>query len=98
MRHVYRWMGLAALLLLVVAGGDAPAMAQPGETPTAAQDGFVPIDELPADDQLPAAPFLVTAYAAAWVLVLGYVWMLWRRLGRVERELGQARAAARPGP
>lgn len=88
---------LVAVLLLLVAGGAAPVLAQPDGPSTAAQDGFVPIDELPADDQLPAAPFLVAAYVAAWALVLAYVWILWRRLERVQRELGQARDAARTG-
>ena len=38
-------------------------------------------------DQLPAAPLLVTAYAFIWILVLGYVWSLWRRGSTVEQEL-----------
>ncbi len=94
MTHVYRWMrGL--VLLLLVAGAVSPVGAQapaqpPGASP-AAQDEFVPIDQLPAEDQLPAAPFLIGAYTAAWVLVFGYVWMLWRRLDRVQRELADAR-------
>lgn len=57
------------------------AQAQP------AQDEFVPIDELPPEDQLPAAPLLGAAYAVAWIVVLGYLWSLWRRLGQVEQDL-----------
>ncbi len=53
----------------------------------AQQEEFVPIDELPPEDQLPAAPLLVAAYAVAWVAVFGYLWSIWRRLDRVEREL-----------
>ncbi|MES1256025.1 MAG: CcmD family protein [Acidobacteriota bacterium] len=53
----------------------------------AGQEGFVPLDQLPPADQLPAAPLLVTAYAFIWVAVFFYVWTLWRRLGRVERDL-----------
>ena len=52
-----------------------------------AQEEFVPIDELPPEDQLPAAPLLVAAYAVAWVALLGYLWSIWRRLTRVEQEL-----------
>ena len=52
-----------------------------------AQDEFVPIDELPPEDQLPAAPLLIAAYAFAWIALLIYIWSLWRRLGLVEREL-----------
>ena len=52
-----------------------------------AQGEFVPIDELPPEDQLPAAPLLIAAYAFAWIALLIYIWSLWRRLGSVEREL-----------
>lgn len=52
-----------------------------------ARDEFVPIDELPPTEQLPAARFLVLAYVFAWVAILVYVWSIWRRLGKVEQEL-----------
>ena len=53
-----------------------------------AQEGFVPVDQLPAgQEQLPATPLVAAAYGVAWAAVLIYVWMLWRRLARVEREL-----------
>jgi CcmD family protein len=55
--------------------------------PPSPPDGFVPAGELLAREQLPAAPLVIGAYAAAWVLVLGYLWSIWQRIGRVEREL-----------
>lgn len=57
------------------------AQAQP------AQEEFVPIDELPPEDQLPAAPLLVTAYIFVWLAVFAYLWSIWRRLLKVDREL-----------
>ena len=48
---------------------------------------FVPIDELPEGDRLPAAPFLIAAYSLVWIFAFGYFWMLSRRLSSVEREL-----------
>ncbi len=48
---------------------------------------FVPIGELPEEDRLPAAPFLVSAYSLVWIFAFGYFWMLSRRLSVVEREL-----------
>jgi CcmD family protein len=66
-------MRLLALLFL--------RLAQPG------QSEFIPIDQLPPADQLPAAPLLIAAYAFVWVAVLFYLLALWRRLGKVEREL-----------
>jgi CcmD family protein len=52
-----------------------------------AHEGFVPVDQLPGQEQLPAAPLVAAAYGVAWAVVLLYVWSLWRRLARVEREL-----------
>jgi CcmD family protein len=76
------------VLLLLLAPGGSPLFGQQ-PPPSSAQEGFVPVDQLPPDEALPAAPLLITAYAAAWVIVLLYLWSIWRRLGRVERELAE---------
>lgn len=72
-------MLLTAFLLL------APAAS--AQQPPAAPDGFVPADTLKPQEQLPAAPLVIGAYAVAWVAVFGYLWSIWSRLGRVERDL-----------
>lgn len=51
------------------------------------QEEFVPIDELPPQDQLPAAPLLVTAYSFVVLALFAYVVSVARRLGGVQREL-----------
>jgi heme exporter protein C len=56
---------------------------------TAAQEGFVPVDESKPQEHLPAAPLVMTAYAVAWVAIFGYVWSLWSRSRRVEREIAE---------
>ena len=66
---------------LVLGAQGLLAQAQPGQTE------FVPVDQLPPTEQLPAAPLLIAAYAFVWVALLGYVWLTWRRLGRVEHDL-----------
>ncbi len=68
----------------------AAARQQPATRPRASQDEFVPVDELPESEKLPAAPFLIAAYTIVWLVLLGYVWSLWRRLTHVEQELKQA--------
>jgi CcmD family protein len=74
------------LLIGMLAASTAPALAgQPTAPP--AQEGFVPLDQLPKQEQLPAARLVIAAYAVAWVLVFGYLWSIWSRLARVEREL-----------
>ena len=84
-----RWRR-AALVLLLIAGlgglaGQTVDAAQPAEQ--SVPDGFVPMDDVPPEEQLPAAPLLAAAYIVVWVLAIGYLWTIWRRLGMVEREL-----------
>ena len=72
-------IGLTSLALLAT-----PALAL--QSP-AAQDGFVPASSLPPGEQLPAAPFLVGSYAFFLLLMLFYLWTIWRRIDRVEKEM-----------
>ena len=48
---------------------------------------FVPVDETQPGDQIPALPLIATAYGFIWVVLLGYVWSIGRRLQKVEGEL-----------
>src|SRR5207248_10592305 len=57
------------------------------QRPPPAQGEFVPINQLPPGDRLPAAPLLIAAYAFVWVALLAYLWSIWRRLGKVEADL-----------
>jgi CcmD family protein len=75
---------ITAVVLVSLAVPRSFAMTQQPPEPPA---GFVPADSVPAREQLPAAPLVIAAYAVAWVLVFGYLWSIWSRLGRVEREL-----------
>jgi len=71
------------LFLVGLAGMNAAVFGQPG------QSQFVPVNELPAAEQLPAAPLLIAAYVFVWAAMLAYVWSLWRRLGKVERDISE---------
>ena len=82
-------LGLIAVLL-VFSTALAPAVTAQTKPP-AAQDEFVPLDQLPREEELPAAPLVIGAYAAAWVCIFLYLWSIWRRTGRVERELAELR-------
>jgi CcmD family protein len=53
----------------------------------AGQEGFVPVTSLPPAQQLPAAPYLICAYAFIWVGAMVYLWSIWHRLGKVEQEM-----------
>lgn len=76
-----RGAAMAAALLVF------PALAWAQEP----QSQFVPADSLP-QEVLPATPFVFWAYAIVWLALLVYVFALWRRLSRVERELADVHA------
>ena len=77
-----RMITFAALILLLAAGSMRAEQPQQTEQ----QSGFRPVSELPPQDQLPAAPLLVSAYAFVWLAVFGYVVSVARRLSVVQRE------------
>jgi CcmD family protein len=95
--ELLRQVAVAMLCAIVVVSGPSTLCAQPppGSTP----DGFVPVENLGTQEQIPAAPLVMGAYAIAWIAVFGYLWSIWRRLDRVERELAEvARRTARGAP
>ena len=75
------------MLLLVVLLQAAPAMAQP-QPPK----DFVAVDESQPGEQIPALPLIAGAYGFIWVVLLGYVWSVGRRLQKVEGELADLEA------
>jgi CcmD family protein len=82
---------LPLIVLFALLPGVVSLAQQPAPTPPA-QGDFVPVNQLPAQtEQLPAAPLLMAAYAFVWVALLVYVWSLWKRMGRLERELAELR-------
>jgi len=50
-------------------------------------DGFRPVSELPPEEQLPAAPMLVGAYAFVVLALFAYVLSLSRRLRAVANDI-----------
>jgi CcmD family protein len=82
---------LVVLLSMIL---TAPALlAQPPQ-----QNEYVPIDQLPPQEALPAAPLLIAAYIVVWLGLMGYLFWIWRRIGRVEAEMQalQRRASGSP--
>jgi CcmD family protein len=57
--------------------------AQPKPSP----DEFVPVTDVPESEQIPAIRLVATAYGFIWVVLLGYVWTVGKRLKTVETEL-----------
>jgi CcmD family protein len=73
------------VLSLIPVAFDWPARAQ--QPPPQQQDEFIPIEKLPPQDQLPAAPLLVAAYSFVALALFAYVVSVARRLGSVQQEL-----------
>jgi CcmD family protein len=69
------------------AAGEPQASAAQAPAPQEQPDQFVPVKTLPQQEQLPAAGLLLTAYGFVWAVLLVYVWTIWRRLMKVEREM-----------
>jgi CcmD family protein len=80
---------LAVVLLIAGLAGAAPAVphAHAAQPPADKADEFVPVSDLPAKESLPAAPLVMAAYVVVWLVLMGYLFMLWRRLGKVEQEI-----------
>ena len=76
-----RYVILCALLLFVVV---SIAYAQPQPPP-----GFVPAEQVPDSEQIPAINLVAAAYGFVWIAVVGYVVSLASRLKKVEREVGE---------
>jgi type VI protein secretion system component VasF len=76
-----RRLSIALTALLLTA---ANAFAQ---APTTPQEGFVQANELPPGQQLPAGAFLVGSYAFFLVLMVFYLWTIWRRIDGVEKDM-----------
>jgi len=83
---VLAFAGLLCQTPAVLAQAPAPA-------PVPEQlDEFVPIDQLPMQEQIPAANLLIPAYAFVWVAVLVYVVSIARRLGAVQQDVARLEA------
>ena len=75
-------MVLLVLLVCVPVLAQQPQPELPKPT-----DEYVPISQLPQQDQLPAAPLLVTAYSFVWIALFGYLVSVAHRLTKVQKEV-----------
>ena len=81
----------AAAILVILIACAVPALAQaPQSTPPAnpqQQNEFVPLDQLPPQERLPAPRLLIAAYCFVLAALFLYVMSVSRRLGQVRREV-----------
>jgi hypothetical protein len=74
-------IALVSFLLL-----GASAFAQPSQG-GAADSGFVPLSSLPPGQELPAARFVIASYSFFLLLMVFYLWTIWNRLSKVEKDM-----------
>jgi len=80
MRTLIRTIAVVCVLMVHVV--PSTAQTQPRQ-----QEEFTPIDQLPPQEQLPAAPLLVGAYAFVLLMLFGYLIMVSRRLSTIQTEV-----------
>jgi CcmD family protein len=79
-KRVIRVLICAALLAM-------PTMASAQSQPPKQQEEFVPLSEIPPEEQIPAFTLVAAAYTFVWVVLIGYVWSVAKRLQKVESDL-----------
>lgn len=88
-------MRLRTLVLALLLVGAVPAIGSGAQPPAQPPPEFVPVENAPPGEQIPAMPLLGTAYGFIWVGLLGYVWSLARRLRQVESEITELESRKR---
>ncbi len=78
--------GFSRTILGIVVGVLLSVSAVLAQEP---QGGFVPLSQAPGVqvERIPAAPLLIASYAFFLVLMMFYLWTIWSRLGKVEKEM-----------
>jgi CcmD family protein len=86
---------LVAAVVLVILMGTGASLATAAAQPPEQQGEFIPLDQLPPQDQLPAAPLLIGAYVFVPVVLFLYLVTLSRRMSSVQREVERLEADIR---
>ncbi len=83
------------VLAALIAGLAVPSIAAAKAGQPQPPADFVPVENAPPGEQIPAMPLLGAAYGFIWVGVFGYVWSLARRLQKVEAEIADLESRKR---
>jgi CcmD family protein len=82
-----RLIHIVMLMLCVWLGGLSAAAASQPQPPQPAQEEFVPLDQLPREAELPAAPMVIAAYSFVWVAFLVYIFSMIKRVKKLESDV-----------
>ena len=78
---------LLAAVMVAASHTVSPATARAQQKPQEPVGEFVPIDQLPPTEQMPAAPLVIGAYSFVMLALFFYLVSLSKRLGTVQREV-----------
>jgi CcmD family protein len=92
MKMLKRW---GAVIVLVLGACGITAGAQ--QPPPKQQEVFIPVNQLPPTEAMPAAPLLISAYAFVMIVLFVYVFSVARRLSAVQQELNRLDASIKQG-
>ena len=82
----------ARILLVLVLLAPTATLFAGSQGPSQSEFKPVTAQDMANEEHLPATPLVFTAYGFVWVSLVVYVFTLWRRLSRVERELADVNA------
>ena len=92
LRRIFRSLLVVSLL------ARAPVAAQSQQPQPPKQiDEFVPLENLPPQEQIPAAPLVVAAYSFVWLGFFFYMISIAKRLGTVQREVERLESDLKQG-
>ena len=96
MRILIRSLAVVAVTLATMSPALAQEPAKPSQQPQQ-QTEYVPIDQLPPQEQLAAAPLLIGAYSFVVVVLFAYVLSVSRRLTSVHRDVARLEGELKKG-
>ena len=97
MKTLKRCCAVLSLVFVWTVASVAAQQPSPQSSQPTQQNEFIPIDQLPPQDQLPAAPLLIGAYVFVLAVLFLYVYSLARRLTNVQRELDRLDTTMKQG-
>lgn len=86
---IARRFAVLAFAVMCLAMLASPTLAQATQPP---KDEYVPISELPPQEQFPAARLVISAYSVVIIVLFLYVGSVARRLSAVQREVERLEA------
>ena len=97
MKTLKRWCAVLSVVFVLAVVSVSAQQPSPQSSQPSQQNEFIPIDQLPPQEQLAAAPLLIGAYVFVLAVLFLYVLSVARRLTNVQRELDRLDTSIKQG-